>query len=195
MKALQRIGLFGGTFDPVHLGHMQVAKRSMEQFQLNQVRWIPCHVSPHKMSQEITSVEERLEMLRLATLGEDWAEVDDIEAIREGVSYSWQTAQEMRERFPAARLYWIMGTDQWDALERWQFPERLAMCVEFIVFTRGAVPRRREGYELHVIEADHPASSTQIRKDLAGGGLNREGHPWLDGKVFDWLKQKKIYQH
>jgi nicotinate-nucleotide adenylyltransferase len=130
-------------------------------------------------------------MLRLATRKEPWAVVDETETLRQGPSYSWQTAREMRDRFPAARLFWIMGTDQWEALPHWAHPERLAECVEFIVFSRGVPAAPRDGYALHAIQADHPASATRIREALANG----ESHlPWLDPKVEAHIRSRGHYR-
>ncbi len=130
-------------------------------------------------------------MLRLATRNLPWAVVDDIETRREGPSYSWQTAEAMKQRFPDARLYWIMGTDQWDALLDWARPERLAACVEFIVFTRGKPPLPREGYMLHAIEGDHPASASAIRNSIAAG---ETAHPWLKPDVSRWITDRGLYR-
>jgi len=191
MSDTRRIGLFGGTFDPVHLGHLHLARVARESLGLDEVRFIPCRISPHKLGSEPTPAAERLAMLRLATRNEPWAVVDDLETLRAGPSYSWQTARETRDRFPQARLFWIMGTDQWEALPHWAHPERLAECVEFIVFSRGAPAAPRNGYGLHAIHADHPASATRIREALANG----ENHlPWLDPEVESHIRRLGLYR-
>ena len=191
MSEPRRIGLFGGTFDPVHLGHLHLARAAREALALDEVRFIPCRISPHKLGSEPTPAVERLAMLELATRNDPWAVVDDLETRRDGPSYSWQTAVETRDRFPKARLFWIMGTDQWEALPHWAHPERLAACVEFIVFSRGAPATPRDGYVLHAIHADHPASATRIREALA----NREAHlPWLDPEVEAHIDRRGLYR-
>lgn len=191
MSEPRRIGLFGGTFDPVHLGHLHLARVAREALALDEVRFIPCRISPHKLGSEPTPAAERLAMLRLATRNEPWAVVDDLETLRESPSYSWQTARETRDRFPQARLFWIMGTDQWEALPHWAHPERLAECVEFIVFSRGAPAVPRHGYVLHAIHADHPASATRIREALANG---EEQLPWLDPEVEAHVRRRGLYR-
>jgi nicotinate-nucleotide adenylyltransferase len=130
-------------------------------------------------------------MLRLATAGLPWAVVDDFELHQPGPSYSYQTAGAMAGRFPGARLFWIMGFDQWHALPRWENPQRLAALVEFIVFARGETPQPREDYRLHVIAGGHPASATAIREALAGG---KTRHAWLDPKVAGWIAAKGLYR-
>lgn len=187
----RRIGLFGGTFDPVHLGHLQMAEAARDALFLDEVRFLPCRISPHKSATIPTAASDRLEMLRRATWDFPWAVVDDFEILREGPSFSWQTAEAMKLRFPEARLFWIMGTDQWDVLPTWAKPERLAACVEFIVFARGKPPEARDGYVMHVVEGIHPASATEIREAIAGGRIS---HPWLDPHVTEWVRERGLYR-
>jgi nicotinate-nucleotide adenylyltransferase len=191
MSETRRIALFGGTFDPVHLGHLHLAEIARKSLALDEVRFLPCRISPHKSGSTPTPATDRLEMLRLATAGLPWAVVDDLEVRREGPSFSYQTAAALAARFPQASLFWIMGSDQWDALPRWEQPERLAKLVEFIVFARGKHPMPREGYALHVIEDGHPASATAIREVIARGASS---HPWLAPAVADWIAQHQLYR-
>ncbi len=191
MSALQKIGLFGGTFDPVHLGHLHLATLAKDLLLLDEVRFLPCRISPHKTGHAPASGEDRCEMLHRATASIPWAVVDDAELRDEGPSYSYLTAEAMAERFPNARLFWIMGSDQWDALPRWQNPERLAACVEFIVLARGSSPAPREGYQLHVVHGEHPASASVIREEISNGLTNP---PWLATAVAEWISERGLYQ-
>lgn len=191
MVTPRRIALFGGTFDPVHLGHIQIARSARDALDLDEVRFLPCRISPHKTGTRPTGGADRMEMLHLATRGLDWAVVDDLELAREGASYSWQTAEAMEERFPGQRLFWIMGSDQWRALPRWSQPERLAERVEFIVFERGETAELREGFTVHPLSAPHPASATEIREAFAQGA---QGHPWVAPEVAAWITRHRLYQ-
>lgn len=192
MSAPRNIGIFGGTFDPVHLGHIHLADTARRILALDEVRFLPCFISPHKSDSVPTPVADRLEMLRIATRDLPWAVVDDFEALRGGPSYSWQTAEAMKQQFSGDRLFWIMGTDQWEVLSQWREPDRLAACVEFAVFSRGATPAPRSGYVLHAMDAGHPASATDIREAIATGGP--DPHPWLDSGVDRWIREHQIYQ-
>lgn len=187
----RKIALFGGTFDPVHLGHLHLAALAREALELDEVRFLPCRISPHKTGTLPTSGEHRAEMLRLATADLPWAVVDDYELRQEGPSFSYQTAEAMAERFPGSRLFWIMGGDQWDALPKWKHPERLAKCVEFIVRARGEEPMPREGYHMHVIRGEHPASATAIRQAISDG---ETAHPWLAPDVARKIGDHRLYR-
>ncbi|MEO5916994.1 MAG: nicotinate (nicotinamide) nucleotide adenylyltransferase [Luteolibacter sp.] len=191
MSASRKIGLFGGTFDPVHLGHIHLATLAKDSLQLDEVRFLPCKISPHKTGSAPASGEDRCEMLRLATAGLSWAVVDDFELTTTGPSFSYLTAEAMAEKFPAARLFWIMGGDQWDALPRWKNPERLAACVEFIVLARGENPAPRDGYRLHVVQGQHPASATVIREAVSKKLTDISN---LDPAVEKWITEKRLYQ-
>lgn len=191
MTPPRRIGLFGGTFDPVHLGHLEIARRSVEALDLDEVRFLPCRISPHKTSTPPASGEDRVAMLELAVRELPWAVVDDFELRSPPPSYSYLTAGEMRRRFPRARLFWILGRDQWEALPSWREPARLASLVEFIVFARDGAPVPRPGWDMHPLDAAQPASATAIRESV------RQGTPrsdWLPPQVEDYIRGHRLYQ-
>jgi len=186
----EKICLFGGTFDPIHLGHTHIAAVAVKQLGLDRVIFLPCRQSPHKTGQHNTSGKHRLAMCQLATGGLDWAKVDDHDLITPAPSYSWRTAEAMQSRFPDAQLYWLMGTDQWQALPRWDRPEQLARLVEFIVFTRGETPRPREDYRMHAIEGAHPASATAIRQSP----ISSDSTSWLAPKASQYIHLHQLYR-
>lgn len=190
MAEPRKIALFGGTFDPVHLGHLHLANLAKDSCGLDEVRFLPCQISPHKLGSSPARPEDRLEMLRRATAEIPWAVVDDSELLRQGPSYSYQTAEAMAARFPTARLYWIMGSDQWDALPDWKNPELLAACCEFVVLTRGQTPQPRPGYRLHPLAGEHPAAASEIRHALS---KNRPAK-WLVPAVTEWIDQHQLYR-
>lgn len=191
MNKLRKCALFGGTFDPVHLGHVHLARLAVEALGLDEVRFIPCRISPHKIGRSPASGDDRLRMLELATAGLPWAVVDDLELCRDGPSYSWQTAETMVKRFPDCRWFWILGEDQWEALPRWAEPQRLASLVEFIVFSRaGRTPAPREGFRAHFLQGEHPASATAVRATLA----TDQPSDWLHPGVNQWISQRRLYR-
>lgn len=189
MTAPSRIALFGGSFDPVHEGHLEIARRAVEALALDQVRFLPARRSPHKEQGPQASDDERLAMLKLALRGQDWAVVDDFDLRCPPPSYSVRTARHMRSAFPAARLFWIVGLDQWEALPRWRDPDALAELLEFIVFSRDGDPRPRDGWRMHLVRGTHPASATAIREALQRG----EAPSWLPDDVLDYIHRRRLY--
>lgn len=192
MAAVPRIAIFGGTFDPIHEGHLHLATIAKETLYLDQVRFLPCKISPHKSGNQPASAQDRIEMLQRATADLPWAEVDDYEvSLTTAPSYSYITAEMMAQRFPNMSLFWIMGGDQWETLPEWKNPERLAACVEFIVLARGKPPLPRTGYRLHVVNGQHPASASAIRMAIISG---QDLPPWLPTGVEEWISKRNLYQ-
>jgi nicotinate-nucleotide adenylyltransferase len=133
---MNRIGLYGGSFDPVHLGHLLVAQAALEELDLDRLFFIPAAQSPFKPSTLPTPGQLRTRMLRLALAGWSRTEVDPLELQRGGVSYSVDTARVYRERFPNAQLCWLIGADHVPALPRWRDADTLADLVDFVVIPR-----------------------------------------------------------
>ncbi|MEM1158931.1 MAG: nicotinate (nicotinamide) nucleotide adenylyltransferase [Verrucomicrobiota bacterium] len=187
---MKRIGLFGGTFDPPHLAHINVARIAFEQMNLDQVFFIPCKLSPHKEKTQPVSAEDRLKMISIATVDYGWAEVLDIELQRNGLSYSIDTVNHLREQYPDSRLFWIMGSDQWEVLETWYQAEDLAKMMEFVVFPRPELPQPKPGTKLHVIDYHIDISSSRIRELLSRHrGISKYLHP----EVENYISAKGLY--
>ena len=135
-----KLGLFGGSFDPVHLGHQLVARAAFEELGLDRLFFIPAAQSPFKPGGETAPAAVRLQMLRLALAGWTWAEVDEQELRRGGVSYTVDTLRDYARRFPTARLFWLIGADQVAKLPQWREPAELAELAEFVVIPRPGQP-------------------------------------------------------
>lgn len=188
--AFPRIGLFGGTFDPIHEGHLEIARKALAELNLDRLILIPCRQSPHKTGKPGASDEDRLEMLRLVTSSDPRLAVDPLELERPPPSYTWSTVRELKKQFPSgSQLFLLIGLDQWESLPRWAHPERLADDVEFIVVGRNGFPAPRPGYNAHFLEGNHPASSTLIRKSLAAG----KPPEWIPDSVLAFINEKGLY--
>jgi len=186
----KKIALFGGTFDPIHLGHLEIARRAVAAADLDEVIFLPCRTSPHKAGVETAPPTDRLEMVRLAVEEFPWASVDDYDLVTPGPAYSYLTAEEMRRRHPEAKLYWLMGADQWRALPRWAEPERLAATVDFLVFARDGIPSPHAEWTMQFIDGTHPASATAIREAIRAGCMPSE---WLSPSVADYIARQHLY--
>ena len=131
-----RLGLFGGSFDPVHLGHLLVAQAAREELALSGLFFIPAAQSPFKPERQPTPAKERLRLLRLALAGKEWCEIDEQEIKRGGVSYTIETARDYARRFPEAELFYLIGADHVPQLPKWREAPELARLLEFVVIPR-----------------------------------------------------------
>jgi nicotinate-nucleotide adenylyltransferase len=133
---MQRLGLYGGAFNPVHLGHLLVAQAAMEELALDRLFFIPAATSPFKQESAPAPAELRLRWLRLALLGRTNYEIDDQEISRSGVSYTIETVRYYAGKFPGAKLYWLIGADNVSRLNEWREAGELAQLIEFAVVPR-----------------------------------------------------------
>ena len=189
MAQPHRAAIFGGSFDPVHRGHLQIAEAAREALDLDRVLFIPCRQSPHKEDATVADEEERLEMLHLATEDCPWAAVSELEMLLPPPSFSWITAEAVREIYPEARLFWLLGADQWSVIQSWARSDHLAQLVEFIVHDRGDPPEAVAGFRVHFLHGHHPASSSAIRR-MAATGLPAQ---WLPEKVEQFIRSRGLY--
>lgn len=167
-----KIGLFGGSFDPVHLGHLLVARTAIEELELTRLYLIPAAQSPFKPESQPAPATERLRLLRLALAGQADCEVDDQEIRRGGISYTIDTLRDYAHRFPHAELFLLIGADHVPVLPQWRAAAELAQLAEFVAIPRpgespAAFPppfrgRMLRGFPLGV-------SSSQIRERVKAG--------------------------
>ena len=199
---MERIGIYGGTFNPPHVGHIQAAKQAVEALGLSRLIIIPDRIAPHKQIPEGSPApEQRLEMLRLATADCDRIEVSDIELRREGPSYSYVTVQQLKAQYPNAELVLLMGTDMFLSFHSWMHPEIILENATLGVFYRGEKGEQadieaqmaemaRQGYKVERVENNViNISSTQMRRLLAfrcAGELLPQG-------VLDYIREYHLY--
>ena len=176
---MARIGIYGGSFNPLHVGHLRAAIYARQALGLDKLLLIPSAVSCHKAVPENTpSDDRRLEMLRLATQDQEDLEVSDLELRRGGVSYTWETLAELRQQYPDAEFTLLMGTDMFLHFHNWRFPERIIAEASLAVLDRNGKQDdalteqkcRLETMGARVRFVDNPVtriSSTQLRRMLA----------------------------
>jgi nicotinate-nucleotide adenylyltransferase len=131
-----RLGVFGGTFNPVHLGHLILAEQCREQGRLDQVLFVPAPRPPHKQDTELASYAQRVEMLALATSGQPAFRVDELEKDRPGPSFTVDTLQQLRERHREAEMFLIIGSDTLRDLPQWYQPVRILELAGLLVVPR-----------------------------------------------------------
>ncbi len=177
-----RIGLFGGSFDPVHYGHLLLAECCRESCGLDEVWFMPAATPPHKQYRSVTDGKHRVEMLRLATAGHPAFRVSTWELERGGVSYTVDTLQRMRQEYPQAELYLLIGADMLIDLPSWREPDTIWRLARVAVVKRAGqdlsleILAERLGAQL--LESRPPQfvdmplielSSSAIRKAVAAG--------------------------
>ncbi len=178
-----RLGLYGGSFDPVHYGHLLLAECCREQAGLHQVLFLPAAVPPHKRDRELIPAGQRIEMLELAVAGHEAFAVSRHEADRGGVSYTVQTLEHFRQAHPEAELFLLLGADMLNDLPNWYEASRVCELAMPLVVRRAglgepdydclrgtASPERIDEIRRHEVEM--PAiglSSTEIRRRVAAG--------------------------
>ncbi len=133
---MQSLGIYGGSFDPVHLGHLLVAQAAIEELGLDRLFFVPAAQSPFKPDHQPAPAAVRLQLLRLALAGKTHCEVDDREIRRGGVSYTVDTLRGCAEKFPGAKLFYLIGADNAAKLNEWREPAALAELAEFVVVPR-----------------------------------------------------------
>ena len=131
-----KLGIFGGSFDPIHLGHLLVAQAALEELGLTRIFFIPAAQSPFKADTQHAPAADRLQLLRLALAAKTNCEVDDQEIQRGGISYTVDTLHDYANRFPDANLFYLIGADNVAKLPEWREPAELARLAEFVVIPR-----------------------------------------------------------
>lgn len=155
---ITKIGILGGTFDPVHFGHLRPALDVAEQLNLDHVRLIPCSEPPHR-TQPLATAQLRLTMLQLAIKNNSRFVVDDREIQREGPSYTVDTLKSLRDEFPETSLYLILGTDAFLGLQTWHQWEQIIELAHIVVMQRpdeklDMTEEFRQWYQQHLAKAD-----------------------------------------
>jgi nicotinate-nucleotide adenylyltransferase len=184
---LRKIGIYGGTFDPIHHAHLILAREALELLHLEKVIFIPAAISPFKDA-PAASAEMRLSMLRAAIKGEDRFSVDDCELRRKPPSYTIDTVKEIRQREENAELYCLIGSDNLAGLRQWHRFNELEKTVQFVILDRtgGQIDR-----SFLVVGRKLDISATDIRKRVA---LDQSIRYLVPPAVEEIIGQGKLYR-
>lgn len=169
---MTRIALYGGSFDPVHLGHLLVAQAAHEELSLDKVIFVPAAQSPFKPDRQLSPGPMRVQMLRLALAGRSFCEIDCLELERGGVSYTIDTIRHYKSRFPDSEMFYLIGGDHTAQLPKWRDASELGSLVEFIVIPRPGQPEQPlpSGFRgRHLTGFPLGVSSSQIRQRVRNG--------------------------
>nr|WP_302119947.1 nicotinate-nucleotide adenylyltransferase [uncultured Ruminococcus sp.] len=198
-----KTGVFGGTFNPVHKGHIMLAEYCMDSVGLDRIIMIPTAVPPHKISNNLASENDRLNMCKLACRGKENFFVSDIEIKRQGKSYTYETITQLKEIYPDDHLYTIMGADMFLTLDRWKNPEIIFEKSSIITIPRDEENKHElENFYNKVLKAmgassvilPNPVmsvSSTFIRENLDNFNLISD---MLDKGVYDYIIKNNLYR-
>ncbi len=215
-----KIGILGGSFDPVHLGHLHLANETLKAFSLDQILWVPAYISPYKLDQEPTAASHRLNMLQQAIAGKPKFKISDMEILRQGVSYSTDTVKKLTEENPNSNFNLIMGCDTFKEIYNWRNCEELFTLCNLIISNRPGFPYKESKKALdkinlkyQLIQSDSlkkifkcssshktisffeinplDISSSQIRKAIQNGDSLKK---MLPPKVERYIMEYRLYQ-
>jgi nicotinate-nucleotide adenylyltransferase len=186
--SLKKIGIFGGTFDPVHNGHLILARDAVEQLELDELLFVPAALSPHKLEQTPAAADARLEMLRAAIQDEPRFCLDTLELERPAPSYAVDTIEVLRTREPAARLVYLIGEDNVARLSTWHRFAELSKMVQFVVLDRTGL---KTEHPFPTVRRHLDISATDIRNRVARGRSIRYLVP---PAVEEIIRQRQLYR-
>lgn len=199
------IGIMGGTFDPVHNGHLAIAEAAYEQFGLDRVWFLPNGNPPHKALADIgSSIEDRLKMVQLAIAGRTGFKLEPYEARRKGVSCSYETMEHFSKIYPEHDFYFIIGADSLFTVDKWVHPERLfPTCTILAAFRDEMDTREKMDRQIHYLKEKYHAksalllspivqiSSSEIRERIRDG---KSINGFVPDNVEEYIKKECLYE-
>jgi nicotinate-nucleotide adenylyltransferase len=203
-----RIAILGGTFDPIHNGHLAAAQSVAEIFQVDEVHFVPAFVPPHKQSRGITSPFHRFAMVALATVPFDRFRTSTIEVDALEKRYTVETLEAMKDSYPDADLLFIIGTDMYREIETWKNFRQIFRLAHLVIVNRPGFPFRQDVSQYQIVKENQsvtlpkepmvfylpfvqqPVSSTEIRSDFKRGA---EVSHRLPPPVWTYIEKHKLY--
>lgn len=188
---MKKVGILGGTFNPPHIGHLIIANEVLDALELDEVRFMPNHVPPHKeKSEEVTDLD-RLSMLKHAVAGHSCFYIEDIEIERKGTSYTYDTIKQLKELEPDSEFYFIIGADMIEYLPNWHRIDELVGMVHFVGVKRPGYNEETE-YPITMVQVPQMfISSSLIRRKLRTGKTVKY---LLADSVVEYIKGNGLYE-
>jgi nicotinate-nucleotide adenylyltransferase len=195
----RNIGLFGGTFNPPHLGHYSLAKEAKKEFNLDKVFFIPAFIPPHKEPRNVIDASHRMEMVKLLLNGDQDMAVSDYEVKKRSVSYSIDTIKYFKSGFPGAKIQFLIGSDAFYNIDTWKGSQELLKLIDFIVFPRAGFTKdmivKKFGKMTNIVFWAHTGlihiSSTDIRFRIKSG---EDCTGELGKKITDYINKNELYR-
>ena len=201
----EKIGIFGGSFNPIHLAHLRMARQVIERFDLGRMMLLPANIPPHKTPDDLASSEDRLAMCRLAIEDQTRMEISDLEIRRQGPSYTIDTLRQLRGDCPHAELLMVIGADMLSIFHKWVDFVQINGLVRLVTFPRpgveiGKLPELREALGVAAVERilgdvlkvePMDVSSTDIRHRVRAG---RPIDHLVPEAVAQYIKERRLYR-
>ena len=190
---MKRIGILGGTFNPVHIGHLTIAQMVHEQLKLDKVIFVPSNLPPHKSSKKVVSVKDRCHMLRLAIKGNAHFDISDFEVKKRGKSFSIDTVSYLRDRYPrGTKLFFIIGSDLLPTLYTWKRIEEILKMATFVAVNRPGYKGKKSKIRVKsMTTVGLHTSSSYVRQRIISGKTVQYLVP---DNILKYIKQKKLYR-
>ncbi len=187
-----KIGILGGTFNPIHIGHLILAEEAREKLGLDKVFFVPTCIAPHKDNSDVTDVSYRLAMIKLAISGNKYFFVSDVEIKRTGRSYTIDTIKEFKKKFPSDELYFIIGSDLLKYLDEWKDLGEIVRMVGFVAATRPGYPLESIPSYIKTIPIRAvDVSGFEIRKAIKE---DKSFRYLVSEAVFNYINKRALYR-
>lgn len=187
----KKLALFGGTFDPVHNAHLKLAEWVRQDLELDRVVFIPNYLHPLKKRNDIVKPSLRLDMLKIALRNYPYFEIEPFEIERTQVSYTVGTLRHMRQLYPSAELFFLMGADNVPEFDRWKEPQEILSLCTVAIYSRETFDSHRDERFLYLKNPRIDVSSTDIRRRLACG---QNCNDLVPAEVLDFIQENQVYQ-
>ena len=188
-----KIGILGGTFNPIHIGHLILAEEIRERLSLDKLIFVPTFLPPHKDNSDVAGAPHRLKMIKLAIAKNKYFSVWDVEIKRGGPSYTIDTIREFNKKYPGDEIYFITGSDLLKYLDEWKDLVEIIKMVKFIVATRPSYPLERIPPHISTMAIRAvDISGFQIRKCVKE---NKSFRYLVPDEVHNYIKKRKLYGH
>jgi len=190
---MNRVGILGGTFNPIHIGHLTIAQMVREQLKLDKILFIPSNLPPHKSGKNVVSAKDRYHMVRLAIRGNPHFEVSNFEIKKEGKSYSIETASYFRNQYPrGTKFFFIIGSDLLPTLHMWKRVDEILKIVSFVAVHRPGFKEEKSKVKAKLITIPGlQTSSSYVRQRITSGKTVKYLVP---DNILKYIADKKLYR-